>query len=109
MDRYKDLVWEKTYELKSKPFVCWNCVREISSNIGYYSTYKGCGSDSEASIYICHNCNAPNLFNRYGDSVIGIPTGRNIRYLSKKHGMCRTCRAGGCLLLFFKTFKCVNK
>jgi len=69
--------WAGTQKIHSKSLVCWNCGEDIASEIGYYSQ----GSIKQ-SIYICHKCNAPNLFDAtYGENAISAIPGKKIKRL----------------------------
>ena len=74
--------WINEKRLTSQSFTCWHCGENISSEYGYDSiTYSQ--SRGRMSIYICHNCNAPSVIDSYGNLVIPVLLGKNIKKLPK--------------------------
>lgn len=72
---YNSYSWIETKRLNSRSFSCWNCGENIASEKGYPS------KDIDQSIYICHKCNAPNIFDsRKKNSFKSVP-GKNIKKL----------------------------
>lgn len=64
--------WSNLISLESKSYICWNCEENISSNYGYATTYR------DQAIYICHNCNAPTIFDYQDKNPIGTLPGSSI-------------------------------
>ncbi|WP_051436761.1 DUF4145 domain-containing protein [Brachyspira alvinipulli] len=81
MENYTNLKWQSIDEYKSISFICWNCGENIASEKAYGATYYSTGYKKNfyiGLVYICHKCNAPNIFNRDGDPIIKPPYGKNI-------------------------------
>lgn len=68
------IIWTNLDILPSKSFICWYCNKDISSQKGYMSSDKN-------SIYICHNCKRPNIFDLNGDAIIKPLYGKEIKNL----------------------------
>ena len=69
-----DIIWVTASKIPSKSFICWYCNKDISSEDGYMS-------NSRSSIYICHNCKSPNIFDLNGDAIIKPLYGKEIKNL----------------------------
>lgn len=75
MPNNSSIIWIEPRILPSKSFICWNCNKDISSQEGYMS------NNNRSSIYICHNCGSPNIFDLNGDAVIKPLYGKEIKNL----------------------------
>lgn len=74
--------WKDVQKLTSKTYTCWYCGRSIASECGYGSiSHVKC--DGNMSIYICHHCNAPSVFDSIGNFVMPVMLGKNIKKLPK--------------------------
>lgn len=71
--------WINIKPINSRAYICWNCGGDISSNYGYESNRS-----EKQSIYICHHCNAPTVFDFYGNNTIGVFPGKNIKGLPEE-------------------------
>lgn len=83
MEDYTGFHWENITEINndSKDFICWNCGKNVSSSKTYGATYYSVDYTKHGYIgfvYICHKCNAPNIFNKNGYPIIKPPYGKNI-------------------------------
>ncbi|KLI19608.1 hypothetical protein SU45_00225 [Brachyspira hyodysenteriae] len=82
MEDYTGFKWENTSEINNhnKDFTCWNCVKDVSSSKAYFVKYYNSQRKEVymGLIYICHKCNAPNIFNRNGYPIIKPHYGKNI-------------------------------
>lgn len=77
------LFWRDALNITSKKYSCGHCGNSISSDVGFLQASNQDGSGATtASIYICHHCNKPTLFDnmtdkqipgaKFGDDVQGI-------------------------------------
>jgi hypothetical protein len=91
--------WHEIKSLASKTFRCWYCGAEIASNNGYGSLKKGGVYAGNMSVYICHSCKAPNIFDNFGYAVLNAPVGKNIDKLpeniDKVYNEARACISAG--------------
>ena len=78
---FENDAWINICDLKSKSFVCSNCGNSIASNQGYMGQQFRTSNGNSIAIYICHKCNAPNVFDHYGRHVSNIIPGKNIKKL----------------------------
>lgn len=69
--------WLGTCKQDSKSFICWNCSNPLAAQEGFVTRY------GDPSIYICHHCNAPNVFDYlkkpimqplFGRTILNLPT-----------------------------------
>lgn len=81
--------WKNQETLTSKEFKCGHCGREVASNKGYYSlreviSNRGTGTYTRhgISIYLCHNCDGPNIFNDDNSQIPGRLFGDSVKYIN---------------------------
>lgn len=81
--------WRNKEMLDSKEFRCGHCAREVASNKGYYSltqVHSGRGPETYKrygiTIYICHNCDNPNIFTYDGVQIPGILFGDAVEFIN---------------------------
>lgn len=75
--------WRDAQRLTSKTFTCWCCGHSIASECGYGSISYA-QDEGNMSIYICHHCNAPSVFDSIGNFVMPVLLGKNIKKLPKE-------------------------
>ena len=78
MERYLGHKWNGIDKYSSMNFICWNCGKDVCSEKAYCATYYSTEYKKDlirGLIYICHKCNAPNIFNVNGKPIIKPPYG----------------------------------
>lgn len=65
--------WINTSKLISKSYKCGFCGNDIASDKGYYA------ENAFGTIYICHKCNKPTFFERYGNKTPGTLYGKEFK------------------------------
>ena len=83
MENFGNATWIDAKKVKSNTFICWNCGKEIASEIGYEARYQGVGGGiyTKPLIYICHNCFAPNIRNTGNEMMLKPLPGKEIKKL----------------------------
>ena len=71
--------WANFSGQNPKLYKCGYCGSDIASQIGIGSSSTG---DSIGYIYLCHVCNAPTVFDPYGNQIPGPLIGREINEIS---------------------------
>ena len=75
--------WPNLNEFESQSFICWNCGEKIASNKGFISLKKHSKELGAMTIYICHNCNAPNVYDSSRRPICSALQGKEIKKLPK--------------------------
>lgn len=92
------IIWKNTEKLPSKTFVCCNCGKEIAVNQGYIG-HSPLDPSRHCSIYICHYCCTPNLFDAFGYQYVEPKIGKEIANLpenvSNLYNEVRACLQAG--------------
>lgn len=95
--KFKSGDWRNISNYSPKSFICWNCNNKVSSEKAYASfsppRYK-------SYIFICPHCNAPNIYDDYGNPIILSLPGKEIKKLpkliEKNYDEIRKCIQAGC-------------
>jgi len=79
MDTYnfKESAWRNPETLISLSFICWNCNNPLASDKGYRTSKD----NSKQKIYLCHHCDAPNIFEASGKAIMSPLPGKEIKRL----------------------------
>lgn len=77
MYNFKEGAWKNTESLISASFICWNCNNQVAS----YTGYKTHTDKLKKKIYLCQHCEAPNVFDVTGASILSPLPGKEIKKL----------------------------
>ena len=88
--------WYGVSHLSSKSFICWNCNNQIASSSGL----KKYNSSENSKVYICPNCDSPNLIDSDNLFVMkplsGIEIKRLPRNIENIYTEIRVCMQNSC-------------
>lgn len=96
MHNFKESAWRNTESLISHSFICWNCNNQVAS----YQGYRTHAENIKKMIYLCPHCQAPNVFDVSGKTVLSFLPGREIKNLPENiknvYEEVRKCMQGNC-------------
>lgn len=71
--------WSGAQTINSSEFLCWDCSKNVASNMGYSAS--DANRHYHRKIYICPNCDSPNFFDNLGTQYPGVKYGNPVDHL----------------------------